>query len=68
MILPSSIEPFLEPETAWRPGSVPTDQTAGTVLASAVSALVVIGLMWEDVARNGPWPGLPGPLVLRTRM
>lgn len=64
MILPSSIEPFLEPETAWRHGSVPADQTAGTMLASAVSALVVIGLMWEDVARNGPWPGVPGPLEL----
>ena len=20
--------------------------------------------MWEDVARNGPWPGVPGPLEL----
>ena len=24
------------------------------------SALVLVGLMWEDVARNGPWTGLPG--------
>ncbi len=64
MILPSSIEPFLEPETAWRHGSVPADHTAGTLLVSAVSALVVVGLMWEDVARNGPWPGVPGPLEL----
>ena len=29
-----------------------------------MSALVLIGLMWEDVARNGPWPGVPGPLEL----
>jgi siroheme synthase-like protein len=63
MTLPSSIEPFLEPETAWH-GATPADQTAGTLLASAVSALVLIGLMWEDVARNGPWTGLPGPLEL----
>ena len=64
MTLPSSIEPFLEPETAWRHGAASAEQNAGTVLASAVSALVLIGLMWEDVARNGPWPGVPGPLEL----
>jgi siroheme synthase-like protein len=64
MTLPSSIEPFLEPETGWRHGATPADQTAGTILASAVSALVLVGLMWEDVARNGPWTGVPGPLEL----
>lgn len=64
MTLPSSIEPFLEPETGWHRGLAPADQTAGTMLVSAVSALVLVGLMWEDVARNGPWTGVPGPLEL----
>ena len=64
MTLPFSIEPFLEPETGWYRGLAPADQTAGTMLVSAVSALVLVGLMWEDVARNGPWTGVPGPLEL----
>ena len=64
MTLPSSIEPFLEPETGWHRGLAPADQTAGAMLVSAVSALVLVGLMWEDVARNGPWTGVPGPLEL----
>ena len=29
-----------------------------------MSALVLLLVMWEDVSRNGPWDGVPGPLDL----
>lgn len=64
MTLPSSIEPFLEPETGWRGGRADADQTVGTMIMCALSALLLMALMWEDVARNERWTGIPGPLEL----
>jgi siroheme synthase-like protein len=64
MSLPTSIEPFLEPEAVWYDGTPPTEHTTGTLVTAIVSALILLVVMWEDVARNGPWEGVPGPLDL----
>jgi siroheme synthase-like protein len=66
MALPTSIEPFLEPEALWPDGSRPADANPGNVVVAVLSATVVLLAMWEDVARNGPWPGLTGPIELVT--
>lgn len=64
MALPSSIEPFLEPEALWHDGPPPAEHTTGTLVTAAVSAVVLALVLWEDVARNGPWQDVTGPLDL----
>lgn len=64
MALPASIEPFLEPEAVWYDGPQPADHSTGTLVAGIVSAVVLLLVMWHDVAQNGPWAGVPGPLAL----
>ena len=64
MALPTSIQPFLEPEAVWHDGPPPVESGTGTLAAGILSALVLLLVMWEDVARNGPWEGVLGPLQL----
>lgn len=65
MPLPTSIEPFLEPEALWIDHVPPPAQATGSVVAGALSALVMLVVIWEDVARNGPWAAaVTGPLEL----
>jgi siroheme synthase-like protein len=64
MALPASIEPFLEPEAMWHDGTPHVEHTTGRLITAIVSALILLLVMWEDVARNGPWEGVAGPLDL----
>jgi siroheme synthase-like protein len=64
MALPASVQPYLEPEAQWLHDVPPSDPAPGAPWWSALAALAVIGVMWHDVSRNGPWPGVPGPLEL----
>lgn len=64
MALPASVQPFLEPEAQWLDDVPPLERAPGAPWWSALAALLVIGVMWHDVSRNGPWPGVPGPLEL----
>jgi siroheme synthase-like protein len=64
MTLPTSIEPFLEPEAVWHDVAPPVEHTTGTLVTAIVSALTLLLVMWEDVARNGPWEGVIGPIDL----
>lgn len=65
MTLPTSLEPFLEPETMWIDGPAPPAHAAGSLVAGVLSALVMVVVIWEDVARNGPWAAtVTGPLEL----
>ena len=40
------------------------ERAPGAPWWSAFAVLVLLVVMWEDVARNGPWQGVPGPLEL----
>ncbi len=64
MSLPASIQPFLEPEAQWLDDVPPMERAPGAPWWSAFAVLVLLVIMWEDVARNGPWQGVPGPLEL----
>jgi siroheme synthase-like protein len=60
MSIPVVVEPLVEPE-AERPGR---DALAGWVRSAPVLWSLAVGSMialWADVAREGIWPGLPGP-------
>ena len=64
MALPASIQPFLEPEAEWLADVPPMERVPGAPWWSALIALVLLVIMWEDVARHGPWADVPGPLEL----
>ena len=64
MSLPASIQPFLEPEAQWLDDVPPMERAPGAPWWSAFAVLVLLVIMWEDVARNGPWQDVPGPLEL----
>ena len=64
MALPASIQPFLEPEAQWLADVPPMERVPGAPWWSALIALGLLVIMWEDVARHGPWADVPGPLEL----
>ena len=64
MALPASIQPFLEPEAQWLADVPPMERVSGAPWWSALIALGLLVIMWEDVARHGPWADVPGPLEL----
>jgi siroheme synthase-like protein len=65
MTLPTSLEPFLEPEAMWSTDMPPSTRAAGDLVAAAISVLVLVVVIWEDVARTGPWAAdVTGPLEL----
>lgn len=64
MAIPILVEPFVEPEAEREDAPWWLDRLTSAPLASAVTALALGLLLWEDVARKGPWPGLPGPLEI----
>lgn len=64
---PPSIEPFLEPEVRdYEPLPAPLPGP-GTIISSVLAAVVVLLVLWEDIANEGPFEGLVGPLELAAR-
>lgn len=64
MAIPLLVEPFVEPEAERQDAPWWLDRLTRAPLASAVTVVALGLLLWEDVSRKGPWPGLPGPLDL----
>jgi siroheme synthase-like protein len=64
MAIPISVEPFVEPEAQRQDAPWWLDRLTSAPLASAATVLALGLLLWEDVSRKGPWPGLPGPLEI----
>lgn len=61
MSIPSSVDPYLEPEAESRrsPGWwIFASRVPALMPAAAVTTAVVL---WDDIARRGLWPRLPGP-------
>ena len=64
MAIPLLVEPFVEPEALRQDAPWWLDRLTRAPLASAATVIALGLLLWEDVSRKGPWPGLPGPLDL----
>ena len=64
MAIPLLVEPFLEPEAGRQDAPWWLDRLTAAPLASAATVAALALLLWEDISRKGPWPGLPGPLDL----
>ena len=64
MAIPLLVEPFVEPEAGRQDAPWWLDRLTRAPLVSAVTGVALGLLLWEDVSRKGPWPGLPGPLDL----
>ena len=64
MAIPLLVEPFVEPEAGREDAPWWLDRLTRAPLASAATVVALSLLLWEDVSRKGPWPGLPGPLDL----
>jgi siroheme synthase-like protein len=64
MAIPLLIEPFVEPEAERQDAPWWLDRFTAAPLASAATVVALALLLWEDISRKGPWPGLPGPLDL----
>lgn len=64
MAIPLLVEPFVEPEAERQDAPWWLDRLTRAPLVSAATVVALGLLLWEDVARKGPWPGLPGPLDL----
>jgi siroheme synthase-like protein len=58
MAIPKSVEPYVEPDSQW------VDRLTRIPFAVPAFTLAVVFALWEDVARQGPWPRLLGPLDL----
>ena len=64
MSIPTSIQPFVEPEVE-NPSSVTWLDRARRVPGLVpLTALLTVLILWSDVARKGPWPWLPDPIQL----
>lgn len=61
MSVPLWVESFAEPECDrhWRPGLV--DRILAMTAVKVAIAIAVGVVLWIDLARQGPWAGLPGP-------
>jgi siroheme synthase-like protein len=66
MAIPVSVEPFVEPEADREDAPRWLEQLTSAPLVSAATVVALGLILWEDVARKGPWPGLPGPLEVAT--
>lgn len=64
MAIPLNVEPFVEPEADRQQAPWWLDRLTRAPLVSTVTVVALGLLLWEDVSRKGPWPGLPGPLDL----
>lgn len=64
MAIPLLVEPFVEPEADRQDAPWWLDRLTRAPLVSAATVVALGLLLWEDVSRKGPWPGLPGPLDL----
>ena len=64
MAIPLVVEPFVEPEVERQDAPWWLDRLTASPLASAATVAALGLLLWEDISRKGPWPGLPGPLDL----
>ena len=64
MAIPLLVEPFVEPEADRQDAPRWLDWLTRAPLVSAATVVALGLLLWEDVSRKGPWPGLPGPLDL----
>ncbi|MDO8679234.1 MAG: bifunctional precorrin-2 dehydrogenase/sirohydrochlorin ferrochelatase [Acidobacteriota bacterium] len=64
MAIPLLVEPFVEPEAERQDAPWWLDRLTAAPLASAATVVALGLLLWEDISRKGPWPGLPGPLDL----
>lgn len=64
MAIPLLVEPFVEPEAERQDAPWWLDRLTHAPLVSAATVVALGLLLWEDVSRKGPWPGLPGPLDL----
>lgn len=64
MTLPVSIEPYLEPEVEQPRAARWCRRSTWTRAVSVPFMIVTLLLLWDDAARKGPWPGLPGPVAL----
>ena len=64
MAIPLLVEPFVEPEAGRQDAPWWLDRLTRAPLASAATVVALGLLLWEDISRKGPWPGLPGPLDL----
>lgn len=64
MAVPLLVEPFVEPEAERQDAPWWLDRLTRAPFVSAATVFALILLLWEDVSRKGPWPGLPGPLDL----
>jgi siroheme synthase-like protein len=58
MAIPESVEPYIEPDSPW------VARLTRVPFAVPAFAVAVVFALWQDVARQGPWPGLRGPLDL----
>jgi siroheme synthase-like protein len=64
MAIPLLVEPFVEPEADRQDAPWWLDRLTRAPLVSAATMAALGLLLWEDISRKGPWPGLPGPLDL----
>lgn len=64
MAVPLIVEPFVEPEADRQDAPWWLDRLTRAPLVSAATVAALGLLLWEDISRKGPWPGLPGPLDL----
>ena len=64
MAIPLLVEPFVEPEADRQDAPWWLDRLTRAPLVSATTVVALGLLLWEDISRKGPWPGLPGPLDL----
>lgn len=64
MAIPLLVEPFVEPEADRQDAPWWLERLTRTPLVSFATVVALGLLLWEDMSRKGPWPGLPGPLDL----
>ena len=64
MAIPLLVEPFVEPEAERQDAPWWLDRLTRAPLVSTATVVGLVLLLWEDVSRKGPWPGVPGPLDL----
>ena len=64
MAIPLLVEPFVDPEAERQDPPWWLDRLTRAPFASAATVVALALVLWEDVSRKGPWPGLPGPLDL----
>ncbi len=62
MAIPISVEPFVEPEAERQDAPWWIERLTSAPLVSGATVVALGLILWEDVSRKGPWPGLPGPL------